>query len=105
MDLQGRRRGFTTASQRHRAKSKEVLEESGVAGGSAPSQKVSLTPSWAAKGMPTVVPGPKKSPRAPAGTSNCLPPVTGTEHVGSGQSAVTFARSLTGIGRALISPT
>src|ERR1700719_147495 len=68
-------------------------------------QNVSLTPSWAAKGMPTVVPGPKKSPRAPAGTSNCFPLVTGTEHVGSGQSAVTFARSFTGMGRALMSPT
>src|SRR5437764_14772875 len=68
-------------------------------------QNVSLTPSWAAKGMPTVVPGPKKSPRAPAGTSSCLPLVTGTEHIGSGQSAVTFARLSVGTGRALISPT
>src|ERR1700686_2365564 len=68
-------------------------------------QNVSLRPSWAAKGTPTVVPGPKKSPRAPAGTSNCLPLVTGTEHVGSGQSAVTFARLFTGMGRALMSPT
>jgi transposase len=35
-------------------------------------QNVSLTPSCAAKGMPTVVPGPKKSPRAPPGTRSCL---------------------------------
>ncbi len=31
-------------------------------------QNVSRTPTCAAKGMPTVVPGPKKSPSAPAGT-------------------------------------
>src|SRR5882672_2608976 len=68
-------------------------------------QNVSLTPSWAANGMPTMVPGPKKSPRAPAGTSNCLPLVTGTEQLASGQSAVTFARLFTGTGNAPISPT
>src|ERR1700739_4321775 len=34
-------------------------------------QKLTRTPSRAAKGMPTVVPGPKKSPRPPAGTANC----------------------------------
>src|SRR5467141_3767877 len=68
-------------------------------------QNVSFTPSWAAKGIPTVVPGPKKSPRAPAGTSNCLPLVTGTEQAGVGQSAVTFARLFTGTGRAPILPT
>src|SRR5260370_34960418 len=68
-------------------------------------QNVSFTPTWAAKGMPTVVPGPKKSPRAPAGTSNYLPLVTGTEHAGVGQSAVTLARLFTGTGRALILPT
>jgi Osmosensitive K+ channel His kinase sensor domain len=33
-------------------------------------QKESLTPIWPAKGIPTVVPGPKKSPSAPAGKSN-----------------------------------
>ena len=33
-------------------------------------QKFTRTPIWAANGMPTVVPGPKKSPRPPAGTSN-----------------------------------
>jgi len=36
------------------------------------SQKISLIPNCAANGMPTVVPGPKKSPKAPAGTRNCL---------------------------------
>ncbi len=33
-------------------------------------QNVSRTPICAANGMPTVVPGPKKSPSAPAGTRN-----------------------------------
>src|SRR5260370_12159051 len=68
-------------------------------------QNVSFAPTWAAKGMPTVVPGPKKSPRAPAGTSNCLPLVTGTEHAGVAQRAVTFAGSFTRTVSALISPT
>ena len=35
-----------------------------------PVQKLSRTPNCAANGMPTVVPGPKKSPSAPAGTRN-----------------------------------
>lgn len=35
-------------------------------------QKVSRAPICAAKGMPMVVPGPKKSPRPPAGMPSCL---------------------------------
>jgi hypothetical protein len=35
-------------------------------------QNVKRTPSWAVKGIPTVVPGPKKSPSAPAGTLRSL---------------------------------
>ena len=35
------------------------------------------TPTWAAKGIPTVVPGPKKSPSPPAGIANWLSRVTG----------------------------
>ena len=42
------------------------------------SQKVNRTPTCEAKGIPTVVPGPKKSPNAPAGTRNWLTLVTGT---------------------------
>src|SRR5206468_6546151 len=68
-------------------------------------QNVSFAPTSAANGMPTVVPGPKKSPRAPAGTSNCLPLVTGTKQAGVGQSAVTLAILFTGTGNALMSPT
>lgn len=33
-------------------------------------QKLKRRPNWPAKGTPTVVPGPKKSPKAPAGTRN-----------------------------------
>src|ERR1700739_985798 len=40
-------------------------------------QKLTRTPSCAAKGMPTVVPGPKKSPRPPAGIANCCRRVIG----------------------------
>src|SRR6266853_122840 len=43
-----------------------------------------LTHNCAANGMPTVVPGPKKSPNPPARTSSCLKLVMGTkvEHAG-----------------------
>src|SRR6266849_2880705 len=70
-------------------------------------QNVSLTPSWAAKGMPTVVPGPKKSPRAPAGTRSWLALMTGVVWVQAGfkQKAVALLRSLTRVGRAEMSPT
>src|SRR3974377_810348 len=60
-------------------------------------------PSCAAKGMPTVVPGPKKSPSAPAGTANWLRLVIGTLHAGVGQRAVAFAMLFTGAGSAEIS--
>ena len=68
-------------------------------------QNVNLTPTWAAKGMPTVVPGPKKSPRAPAGTRSCLKLVIGTAQAEVGHRAVAFVRSLTGVGRAEMSVT
>src|SRR6266487_4591602 len=70
-------------------------------------QKMSLRPSWAAKGMPTVVPRPKKSPRAPAGARNRLRLVMGRVCVqaGSRQKAVAFERLLTGVGRAEMSAT
>ena len=55
-------------------------------------QNVNLTPTCAAKGMPTVVPGPKKSPNTPAATLNWLRLVIGTPHAGVGQRAVAFAR-------------
>jgi len=42
--------------------------------------------------MPTVVPGPKKSPRAPAGPQLLAAGKPATEHLGVGHSAVTFAR-------------
>src|ERR1700693_5129535 len=66
-------------------------------------QNVSRTPTCAAKGMPTVVPGPKKSPRAPDGTRSCFPLVTGRVCVQAGlrHRAVTLARLFTGVGRAL----
>src|SRR6266436_9949505 len=65
-------------------------------------QKMSFRPSWAAKGMPTVVPGPKKSPRAPAGTRSRLALVMGVAWVQAGlrQKAVALLRSLTRVGRA-----
>ena len=40
-------------------------------------QNVARTPNCVAKGIPTVVPGPKKSPRAPAGLRSCLRLVIG----------------------------
>src|SRR5580658_5616376 len=40
-------------------------------------QNVTLTPICAANGMPTVVPGPKKSPNPPSGISSCFRLVTG----------------------------
>src|SRR5271157_3001281 len=41
-------------------------------------QNVTRTPSCAANGIPTVVPGPKKSPKAPSGISSCFRLVRGT---------------------------
>ena len=54
-------------------------------------QKLNLTPSCAAKGIPTVVPGPKKSPSAPAGTRKSFS-VTGRVEVQAAfkQYCVTF---------------
>jgi len=40
-------------------------------------QKLNRIPNCAANGMPTVVPGPKKSPNAPAGTRNWFKLVIG----------------------------
>ena len=59
-------------------------------------------PNCAAKGMPTVVPGPKKSPSAPAGARNWLRLVIGLVRVQSAfrQKAVALAKSFTGVGRA-----
>jgi hypothetical protein len=55
-------------------------------------QKLRRAPICAAKGMPTVVPGPKKSPNAPAGKVNCCRLVTGfvVVHAGLVQIAVTL---------------
>src|ERR1700757_2793871 len=69
------------------------------------SQNVTRTPNCAAKGMPTVVPGPKKSPSAPAGTSNWLGLVIGALHAGVGHSAVALVRLFTGVGNAEMSVT
>src|SRR5439155_19069415 len=71
------------------------------------SQNVSLTPNCAAKGMPTVVPGPKKSPRAPPGTRSWFRLVMGFVCVqaGSRQKAVALAGLFTGVGNAEISGT
>jgi len=67
---------------------------------------VSLTPSVGRKGdADGSARAEENSPSAPAGTSNCLPLVTGTEHAGVGHNAVTFAGSFTGTGSALTSPT
>jgi hypothetical protein len=49
-------------------------------------QNASRIPICAAKGMPTVVPGPKKSPKAPAGNSSCFRLVTGTSWLQVGKS-------------------
>ena len=58
--------------------------------------------SCAADGIPTVVPGPKKSPGAPAGTSNWFGLLIGRVSVQDGftQKAVAFATSFTGVGSA-----
>src|SRR5271169_4493854 len=74
-------------------------------------QNVTRTPNCAANGMPTVVPGPKKSPSPPAGNSNCfcgLVMATGdgqaaNEDAATEQTMVAFAKSLTGLGRTEIS--
>jgi hypothetical protein len=49
-------------------------------------QNASRIPICAAKGMPIVVPGPKKSPKAPAGNSSCFRLVTGTSWLQVGKS-------------------
>src|SRR5271157_1042957 len=46
-------------------------------------QNVTRTPTCAANGIPTVVPGPKKSPKPPAGISSCFRLVTGIYRLGS----------------------
>src|SRR5215472_10751635 len=65
-------------------------------------QKLTLTPNWAANGIPTVVPGPKKSPKAPASTRSWFKLVIGFVMLQSGlrQNAVALARLLTGVGNA-----
>src|SRR5712692_5754353 len=52
--------------------------------------------------MPTVVPGPKKSPRAPAGAFSSLRLPMGHVNVQAGlrQNAVALVRLLTGVGKA-----
>src|SRR6202023_1969896 len=57
-------------------------------------QKVNFSPNCAANGIPTVVPGPKKSPSAPPGTFNCLALVMGfvCEQSAFKQNAVAFVR-------------
>src|SRR6266478_10124642 len=63
-------------------------------------QKLSRIPNCAANGIPTVVPGPKKSPKAPAGTLNWFKLVIGRVWVQPAfkQNAVAFAVSFTGNG-------
>src|SRR5208282_1541642 len=58
------------------------------------------TPSWAANGIPTVVPGPKKSPKAPSGISSCFKLVIGTvwEQSATVQTLVTLVIPVTGSG-------
>src|SRR5882724_5974350 len=72
-----------------------------------PPQKLKRNPNWAANGIPTVVPGPKKSPSPPAGTRNWFKLVIGFVWLQSGfrQNAVAFERSLTGTGNAARSVT
>src|SRR5208283_3464484 len=70
--------------------------------GKSTDQNVNLMPTCAAKGMPTVVPGPKKSPSAPAGKRNWLREVIGWVCVQEAfkQKAVALERLLTGVGKA-----
>ena len=67
------------------------------------------TPSWAAKGIPTVVPGPKKSPQPPDGISSCgrLVRGVGFAQVGSVQIPVTVPLAISEgeTGRAAMLPT
>src|SRR5579859_3688703 len=70
-------------------------------------QNLNLTPNCAAKGIPTVVPGPKKSPSAPAGMRRSLMLLTGlvTVQAAFRHRAVTLAVLSTGMGRPATSPT
>src|SRR6266436_2796043 len=70
-------------------------------------QKASFMRNCAAEGMPTVVPGPKKSPNAPAVARSWLRLVIGFVNVQSAfrQKAVQFARLFTGVESAEISVT
>ena len=65
-------------------------------------QKLNRTPICAANGIPTVVPGPKKSPSAPAGTRNWFRLVIGRVcvHDAFRQNAVALYKLFTGVGSA-----
>src|SRR5258708_2178389 len=84
-----------------------TASRAGLQQGTVMVQKASLMPNCAAKGMPTVVPGPKKSPNAPAGARSWLRLVIGFVNVQSAfrQKAVAFARLFTGVESAEISVT